>query len=1024
MQPCARGIVVWLGAIASVIGSNTANGQSSCPAITFLNAGTVAVRPSASSHLAILRQNDGSYTGYEIADASPYHVMGTTPHVERQFAACVPHILPTTRVPNPGIAANAPGVASQTLATALLSSGRYVIASVFLTDPPYKSGIAVDVLDGNLGLIRETRYSDLGFVAAVLFADLDGDGNPDLMALQVGGLPGSNGRGGFIWVLPGHSDGSFGEPVSYGYSGWNPNSIAAADLNGDGKPDIVVTGAFSGDGEISILLGNGDGTFQGERPIFQRTPSGSIVAADLNHDGKIDLAFLVDSDISFTRLAVAFGLGDGTFATPVPFAIAPSTSLAVGDVNGDGRLDLVTNGVTVLLGDGKGGFSNRRDYLANTGNTSVILGDFDGDGNPDIILGLGNLLFFSGHPFPPFPASTIERQAVLFGRGDGTFVAAPMSPGGGPALAADFNGDGLPDIASFDSFNRRVAILQGVGDGTFRPVFDYGFPTGGQNYPQSAVAGDFNRDGKTDLAVATTACTNSANNPGEIVILPGQGDGTLGTPALLSTAPGDPFLATGDLNGDGNADLVVVLRIYGSCSETATATDTLLVFLGDGHGGFASPTSYSAGPGASAVAIGDFNGDGKMDLVVANQGTPQNPAGNVTVLAGAGDGTFSAMAPIETGVPGSGPYRVTVTDFNKDGKLDLLVTLTDIIPGGNRGALVLIGKGDGTFQPPTLYPEVPFDAIVGDLNSDGAPDLIFSNGAYRLGNGDGTFRPVVTLQGTGAPAVIVADFNGDGKPDMVGSWPNQVGGSGPVTLLNTSPPANPLAIVSAASFASGPVAADSIASAFGTHLATATASAQTSALPTVLASTTVTVQDKSGAVRGAHLFYVSPTQVNLVIPAGTGNGTATVTILSGDGQTATAHVEVASVAPALFTMNASGLAAAYVIHVKPGNVQTTEFVFAGQAGSATPVAIDLGPPTDQAYLALFGTGIRNAGAVQVTVKVNGLDAQVSYAGPQPQFAGLDQVNVRLPHALAGSGDAALVLTVAGTVANTVHLTFK
>jgi uncharacterized protein (TIGR03437 family) len=109
---------------------------------------------------------------------------------------------------------------------------------------------------------------------------------------------------------------------------------------------------------------------------------------------------------------------------------------------------------------------------------------------------------------------------------------------------------------------------------------------------------------------------------------------------------------------------------------------------------------------------------------------------------------------------------------------------------------------------------------------------------------------------------------------------------------------------------------------------------------------------------------------------------------------------------------------------QPGNVQTTEFVFAGQAGSATPVAIDLGPPTDQAYLALFGTGIRNAGAVQVTVKVNGLDAQVSYAGPQPQFAGLDQVNVRLPHALAGSGDAALVLTVAGTVANTVHLTFK
>jgi uncharacterized protein (TIGR03437 family) len=172
------------------------------------------------------------------------------------------------------------------------------------------------------------------------------------------------------------------------------------------------------------------------------------------------------------------------------------------------------------------------------------------------------------------------------------------------------------------------------------------------------------------------------------------------------------------------------------------------------------------------------------------------------------------------------------------------------------------------------------------------------------------------------------------------------------------------------------------------------------------------------------LLYVSPAQVNLVVPAGTGNGTATVTILSSDGQTATTHVEVTSVAPALFTMNASGLAAAYVVHVKPGNVQTTEFVFAGQAGNATPVAIDLGPPTDQAYLALFGTGIRNAAAGLATVKVNGIDAPVSYAGPQLQFAGLDQVNVRLPHALAGSGDAAVVLTVAGTAANTVHVTFK
>jgi uncharacterized protein (TIGR03437 family) len=232
-------------------------------------------------------------------------------------------------------------------------------------------------------------------------------------------------------------------------------------------------------------------------------------------------------------------------------------------------------------------------------------------------------------------------------------------------------------------------------------------------------------------------------------------------------------------------------------------------------------------------------------------------------------------------------------------------------------------------------------------------------------------------------AVAVADFNRDGKLDLAGGAFT----TGVVPLLNISQPA-PLAVVSAASFVPGALAPEALATAFGSF------------------STVASV--RVGAA-SATVLYSDPHQVNFLVPAGVPLGAAAVSV---DGLSTA--VQIARVAPAIFMLNSAGLAAAYVLRVRQGS-QTIESV-------SDP--IDLGPPGDQVYLSLFGTGIRGAGSGQVSVRIQGIDAPVTFAGPQPQFADLDQVNVLLPRELAGTGDTNIVLTAAGTDAPTVRVSLK
>ena len=253
------------------------------------------------------------------------------------------------------------------------------------------------------------------------------------------------------------------------------------------------------------------------------------------------------------------------------------------------------------------------------------------------------------------------------------------------------------------------------------------------------------------------------------------------------------------------------------------------------------------------------------------------------------------------------------------------------------------------------------------------------------------------------------------------------------TLPSSTAQALPVASVSAASFSTAALASEFITAAFGTKLATTTASANGLPLPITIGGTTVTVQDVSGAARPAPLFFVSPMQVNYEIPVGTLLGVATVYVQSGDGTISKGTVQINTVAPGIFSADASGkgVAAAVILRITADGVQTFEpiaqFDPAQNAFAFLPIDFgpDLGVDSDQLFLILFGTGWRARNSLAATsLLIGGTNVPVIYAGPQGGFEGLDQINAQLPRSLAGSGILDLTLTVDGKAANLVQASFK
>jgi hypothetical protein len=304
----------------------------------------------------------------------------------------------------------------------------------------------------------------------------------------------------------------------------------------------------------------------------------------------------------------------------------------------------------------------------------------------------------------------------------------------------DFNSDGKPDlaVANFDSYT--MSVLLNKGDGTFAAKVDY--PT--DLHPTSVAVGDFNSDGKLDL-VETYFITD------KVSIFLNNGNGTFAPRADYNAVTSPSIVAVGDFNADGKPDLAV-----------ADGIDTISIMLNNGDGAFPVNVVYHADAFIDSIAAGDFNSDGKLDLVVTSSFYDK-----VSVFLNNGNGTFAAKVDYPTG---KAPLSVAARDFNADGRPDLAVANQD-----SDAVSILLNNGNGTFAAKVDYPtaSAPFSVAVGDFNSDGKPDLVVANVSSNrvsvlLNNGNGTFAAKADyLTGTTPHSVAVGDFNADGKLDIV-----------------------------------------------------------------------------------------------------------------------------------------------------------------------------------------------------------------------------------------------------------------
>ena len=600
------------------------------------------------------------------------------------------------------------------------------------------------------------------------------------------------------------------------------------------------------------------------------------------------------------------------------------------------------------------------------------------------------------------------------------FTAAPGSPfpvGVGQLSVAvgDFNGDGKADLAVADQGSSNVFVLLGNGAGGFAAAKGSPFNTEGDN-PWSVAVGDFNGDGKPDLAIANTEFGLAVH--GTVAVLLNDGAGG------FTAAQGSPFpagaspicVAVGGINQNGEARFL------------ATANDddaTVTVLLNNGMGFFtAAPGSpFVVGLFPWSVTVGDFNGDGQSDLAVTNRGD-----NTVTVLLSNGLGGFT-VAPGSPFPVGLYPYSVAVGDFNGDGKADLAVT-----NAGDNTVTVLLGNGAGGFTAALGSPfpvgSSPTSVVVADFNGDGRPDLAIANQGSSdvtvlLGNGTGGFTEALGSPfpvGSVPLSMAVGDFNGDGKPDLAVA--NSVSENVTV-LLNTFPRLSAPVTVSAAT-GTAPVAPGSIVSIYGGGLGNTGTSATMLPLPTNLGGTSVTITDCGGVQAALPLFYAGPTQINAEIPQTANTGAASLNITTPSG-IQFGSVTLAAIAPGLFSANETGqgVASAQFVTNEANGTQTIVDVFQCSGGAGTCVGIPLDVSEGNAALVLYGTGIRNRASLSdVTVTVGGQTLPASYAGAAPNYAGEDQVNVLLPPSLAGGGTVGVSVSVAGSASNSVTVTIE
>lgn len=734
-------------------------------------------------------------------------------------------------------------------------------------------------------------------VEQIVVADFNGDGIPDLAIID--------GDNSTVDILIGNGDGTFTAETTNPPISGIPLNFATGDFNGDGRADLAVA---ENSGTIAILLGNGDGTFAASA-FVNSASSGSpspIAVADFNGDGKLDIAVPAGAYAS-ESVSVLTGNGDGTFNSPFSGPSSTSTSVTwiqVADFNQDGAADVVladSNGsATVFLNNGGGLLSES--FPVVSGLTvpyylEVGVGDLNGDGYPDIVAGgyynnsqglylteptetasatasiqvngVGQHLAEASFPGEGSYESSVSSSIPLWGLLPATSTTLSVTSGGTPVtsvtpgtavlLTAQVKVGATPVTAGqvnfCDASAQHCTDIHVVGSSALNSsgtaIFKFVPGAGTHSYQAQFVEDGFGLASASNIAslnvgpapspvYSDTAAITLNGSPGDysltatVIGYGGRasptgvvsfvdtsfGNNVLATASLGTGIPGIGFLesssptfgsspsveVTADFNGDGIPDLAVL-----SSNNSSGGPYTVAVFFGKGDGTFTTgPTVQPAGVQSYPTMIGgDFNGDGKADLAVLSYNGISTSY--ITVLPGNGDGTFAAP---QTGQVYSQPSTggdvilgtLVAADFNGDGKLDLAV-VGDYVSSG--GVTILLGNGDGTFAAagPNLDPTADFALIAtGDFNGDGIQDFVTPNyfefggsPTIFLGKGDGTFtfkKTSLTLDYF-PTSVVVGDFNGDGVLDLAFSDLNGVEialGNGDGTFNETS--ASPIQVPS------------------------------------------------------------------------------------------------------------------------------------------------------------------------------------------------------------------------------------
>jgi hypothetical protein len=607
-------------------------------------------------------------------------------------------------------------------------------------------GSYVGVLLGNgNGTFKPiTRYStwSTSSLYAVSIADLNNDNRYDLVVANIADDE--------IIIFYGYGNGSFQLARTYSTGfGSAPNSVTTAKLNNNNKTNIVTT--FRGTGNVAILTEYNSANFANQ--ITYSTGSAarpySVTVGDFNNDSQVDIAVI---NSGTDNLGILLGLGNNMFQAQMLYPIgvdARPQYVTTGDINNDNYLDIITansknDSISVFMGQGNGTFAAQKMYSTgyNSRPMAVIIDDLNNDNRLDFVVanaGTNNIGILLGFVYRSFHSpKTYSKKDAL-----------------GPwcNVVGDFNNDNYLDIAVGFLKSDEIGILLGNGDGSFRDFMFYS--TGTKSQPSSLSIYDFNNDGRMDIIV----CNHGIRN---IAILLGYGNGSFATMGTYSTGARSSPQATeiADMNKDGQMDIVVVNSI----------TNNVGILFGRGDGSFSTLVSYSTGIGSgpTSLAVGDFNNDSRLDIVVSNY-----DGSNVGIFIESSNGGFENQVTYSTGYL-SLPFWVAVEDFDEDGRLDIAVSNYN-----NNNVGIFLGYGNGSFAPIVKYStgigSAPKQVRVADFNNDNILDIAVANyGTNNIvvlfGFGDGTFllgTAYPTGVGSAPNALAIGYFNNDTRLDIV-----------------------------------------------------------------------------------------------------------------------------------------------------------------------------------------------------------------------------------------------------------------